>query len=192
MNIIEMCELDWTEIRHWLTLAIATGAGIISYITYWSAQRQRRLENSFRMIKLFNDSIEGDDIARWEKVFHGAFEAAEINTVSFYLLSDEEEAIEYNFSDLFTEGPPDDGAIARMVQVFDLIGHAALNKSIDAKVVYFQLGQIMESTHLWLSTIEDEGDNKSFLQANFPAFDTMMRKYSFSRKKWPMRMYTYV
>jgi len=177
------------ETRLWLTLGLATAGAILAYRTYRAGARQRRLENSFKMIDLFGRVVSNRDLELWGLVFERSGEPAPAKRGHFVerfggegercepfrrsVLPPEgevlhEDEVNTPFSDLFSEGAPDDGAVERMAEVFDLIGYEALEGTLDLRIVYFELGQLMDTVHSWLETIpEDEAG--SFFR-HFPSF----------------------
>lgn len=177
----------WMELRNWLTFLFIMIGGFITIRTYLSSQKQRRLENSFRLIELFNTSLNKGDIDEWRNLFHGSSEPAGAIDGHFVQYNGTEIS-QIPFSALFTEGPPDNGAIERMAEIFNLICYEALEKTIDFKVVYFQLGQLMDTTYKWLNTIEIH--NGSFIEDNYPYYYKFYKQNKLLQKpKWPRKTY---
>ena len=95
---------------------------------------------------------------------------------------------EVPFEYLFSEGSPDNGAIQRMSELFDLISFQLLNQTVDEKLIYFELGQLMNTVKLWLSFIDNSYSNKSFLQEHFPFFSELYEK-RIIQESWQTRTY---
>jgi hypothetical protein len=177
-----------SEIRGWLTVLLSILGFTLAYKTYLNNQKQRRLENSFKLVSLFKESLQKDDIEIWKDIFLSCSEPSGSKEgyfkVSHYgdhfikclhKIDDKrkpENLIfeEIPFSYLFMEGSPDDGAIQRMAELFDLISFQILNETVDEKLIYFELGQLMDNVKLWLSFIDNPFDNKTFLEEFFPSF----------------------
>ena len=179
-----------SEIRNWLTLCLAVAGGFITIQTYLNTQKQRRLENSFRLLKLFNESLHEGDLEAWIEMFHATSEPTGV-TDGYFVYSPVVGALEErSLSDLFSEGPPDNGAIERMTELFDLISFEALNNTIDFRVVYFQLGQLMDSVYMWLTKVESLYEKGSFVENNYPNF-ARLYKEKLIDKEWATKTYTH-
>jgi hypothetical protein len=184
-------QVNWMEIRSWLTLILAVVGGFIGIRQYTASQKQRRLENSFRMIALFENSLHEGDVEKWRKIFYASSELVGAKEGCFVNFNDD---IRENIplSSLFAEGSPDKGAIERMAEIFDLIGHTAKDQTVDLKVVYFQLGQIMDAIYSWLKTVNNPWGQKSFLEIHYPFFNYMYEKLKINQKEWPRRTYEHM
>lgn len=176
------------EIRNWLTLCLAVAGGFVTIQTYLNTQKQRRLENSFRLLELFNESLETGDIGAWKWIFHATSEPAGVEDGYMFLGGTSEQR---PLSDLFSEGTPDNGAIERMAELFDLISFEALNKTIEFRVIYFQLGQLMNSVHLWLTKVGSLHERGSFVEENYPNF-ARLYKEKLIDEGWAKKTYTHV
>ena len=177
--------LDITELRGWLTLVVGMVAGAIALLTYFRGQNQRRLENSFRMIQLFRDSVADEDFQQWIKMFHAASEPA--GAKKGYFVSDD--GAQVPFAALYIEGPPDNGAIDRISQVLDLVAEQALKRTLDLRIFYHEYGQLMDTIHHWLSA--DAGsDGKTLAKDLYPSFDLLYLNKKVPNK-WRCRRYVY-
>jgi hypothetical protein len=126
------------EIRGWLTVVLSIFGFTVAYRTYLNNQKQRRLENSFKLISLFKESLQKEDIEIWKWIFisssepsgvkEGFFRAGHYGDYFYKCLEKRDEDTdsqpfitkEFPFSDLFTEGSPDGGAIQRIAELLDL------------------------------------------------------------------------
>tara|TARA_R110000822_G_scaffold4883_8_gene20922 strand:+ start:6463 stop:7011 length:549 start_codon:yes stop_codon:yes gene_type:complete len=174
-----------TEIRGWLMLGLGLIGGVVALLTYARGQNQRRLENSFRMIQLFRDSIPTQDFEQWIKLFHAASEPAGAKSGHFV----SEDGHQTPFSALYTEGPPDEGAIDRIAQVLDLVSEQALKRTLDLRIFYHEYGQLMDTIHSWLSA-DIGSDGKSLLEDLYPNFRLLYVKNKIARD-WNCRRYVY-
>lgn len=179
-----------SEIRNWLAFIFTAVGGFIAIRTYLSNQKQRRLENSFRLIAMFKESLHEDDIKAWRSIFQSSSEPAGAKDGYFVDLVDEQ-YYQRPFSDLFSEGSPDKGAIERMAEFFDLISYEALNETIDLRLIYFQIGQLMDTTYSWLEKIDSPEAQSTFLQEYYPYFDKLYRT-NLIDKKWKKRTYEHI
>lgn len=178
------------EIRSWLTFILAAIAGLIAIRTYLGNQRQRRLENSFRLIVMFRESLHEGDIEAWKNIFHATSEPS--GAEKGYLVEVVDgERFQRPLSDLFSEGSSDNGAVGRMAEIFDLIGNQALDETIDIRMIYFQLGQLMDTTHSWLSLIDNTHGKDTFLEEYYPHFNRLYKKRLIDRE-WAKKTYAHI
>lgn len=175
------------EIRNWFAFILAVVGGFITLKTYLGNQKQRRLENSFRLISIFRESLREGDIQAWENIFHATSEPVGAESGSFVEFVDGKRQ-QRPLSDLFSEGAPDNGAVGRMAELFDLISSEALNETVELRVVYFQLGQLMDTTYSWLRTIDNPYGQGSFLKEYYPYFAMLYKKRRID-KRWTKRTY---
>jgi hypothetical protein len=176
-----MC-LSPEEIREWVKfVAILVGASI-ALRTYVVSQRQRRLENSLKLIEIFEGNLQENDIAEWKRIFMNSSEPSGAKPGHFY----SEERYQLPFDSLFSEGPDDNGAIERIVEQIDLISYEILNRSIDERVVYSRIGQLMNTTYSWFG----KGD-RSLIKSRYPHFHKVMKKFGPKFRAWPTKTYTH-
>jgi hypothetical protein len=174
-------------LREWVAFLFLVIGGSIAIRTYVVNQRQRRLENSFRLLTLFKESIGENDIDAWADIFYKSAEPTGVR--SGYFL---DEGQERPLSDLFSPGSPDGGATQRMAEQFDLISQEILAKTVNLRLIYFNLGQLMDFTHQWLKTVENFGSDKTFLEEAYPHFDKLYKKKGKQFKKWSYKTYAQI
>ncbi len=173
------------ELRGWLMLCLGVVGGAVGLLTYHRGQNQRKLENSFRMIQLFRDSISNDDFEEWIELFHAASEPAGAKHGCFV----SEGGQQIPFRALYAEGPPDNGAIDRISQVFDLVAEQARKRTLDLRIFYHEYGQLMDTIHAWLSTIS-ETDGEPLVKVLYPSFHWLYKKNKIP-SDWNCRRYVY-
>lgn len=178
------------EIRNWFAFILAVVGGFITLKTYLGNQKQRRLENSFRLISMFRESLDEGDIQAWKNIFHATSEPVGAESGNFVEVVDGKRQ-QRPLSDLFSEGAPDNGAVGRMAELFDLISSEALNETVELRVIYFQLGQLMDTTYSWLRTIDNPYGQATFLEKHYPCFATLYRKRQIN-KRWAKRTYAHI
>jgi hypothetical protein len=121
------------EIRNWLAFILAVVGGFVAIQTYLGNQKQRRLENSFRLVIMFRESLYEKDIEAWKNIFHATSEPAGAEKGYLVKVIDGKR-LQRPLSDLFSEGSPDNGAVERMAEFFDLIGSEVLNETIEVRL----------------------------------------------------------
>lgn len=176
------------EIREWVQFLLLLIGGTITLRTYVGNQRQRRLENSLRLIDLFQKSLQPSDLEEWKKIFLSSSEPTGVRVGYFW----DDQNQERPFADLFSEGAPDNGAIARIAEQFELISYEVLDKTVNLRLIYFNLGQLMDTTYSWLQMIENPSNSSSFISKYFPYFGKMYRENRKKFKSWPRKTYAYI
>lgn len=190
-DALQMLPIDvLAEVRAWLIFVLGVIGGFISLRTFTENQKQRQLENSLRLIAMFKESLLEKDIQEWINMFHSTSEPAGAKE-GFYVSFINEQRIQRPLSDLFTEGPPDHGAIQRMAELFDLISYQMLNNKLDNWLIYFQLGQLMNTIHSWLEKIESPYSDQAFIEANYPSFNRLYQT-SLIDRGWVCRTYAVI
>ena len=180
--------MEMLEIRNWIQFCFLLVGGILGLVAFFQNMRQRKIENALKMIKWFYDSISPEDITNWKNLFHSASEPSGAKR-GFYVTEGLEQS---SLSDYFSEGSPDNGALGGMSDCLEVICHEILVGSIDAKFVWFELGQFLKTIHLWIGSIEGRTKNGSLLDESFPSLNKVFRKYNNLFEKWPCRTHAYV
>ncbi|MBX7148734.1 hypothetical protein K1X76_06570 [bacterium] len=182
-NLKSLIEQDWLK-----TSLLIIGA-IIAYKTYVTAQGQRKLENSLKLIDLFYSSLKKEDIEEWKKIFQGSSESSGASHGHF-MHAEGMDIHELPFSSLFAEGPIDQGATDRMAQILNLIASEILDGKCDQKIIYYELGQFINSISNWLEVIPDEF-NLNFLEKNFSYLYKINKRFHGYNMQWPRRTHVY-
>lgn len=170
------------EIREWIKFAVIIVGGIIALRTYVVSQRQRRIENSLKLLDIFFSNLERNDLSEWKRIFMNSSESSGVKT-GFFFSKDNQEI---PFNSLFSEGPDDNGAIDRIVQQIDLIAYEALRGTADIRFIYTRIGQLINTTYKWFG-----GNCESLISTYHPHFETLVSKNNKRFKKWPTKIYSY-
>ncbi len=176
------------------TIVITVGV-TIAVFTFWANSRQRALENSIRLVDMFFKSVSENDLRWFRYAFKGTAEHANVppNQVRLPLslngiiveedLSDENSDSRsdrvYPISDLFSEGPPDQGAISRICNIVEIIAYETNRKAADSRYIYYRIGQIIDFCAELV--IVADLDRKF----GYPNVAKISRKWRRRSKKWP-------
>lgn len=176
-----MCDIK--EIRDWIQLAFVIVGGLIALAAFFQNLRQRRLENALKVIGLFRDALRDGDLEHWQRLFHSSSKAAGAKPGTYVHEWDDHRPI----SDYFSEGAPDNGAVARMAENLEILCHELIRKTIDPHYVWFELGQLLRTMYDWLSCTSNAGSQS--LISQYPSIDRAFKKYGKNFAKWPSRVY---
>ena len=177
-----------TEPREWVSFFFLIIGGSIALRTYVVNQRQRRLENSFRLLNFFKESLHENDIEEWQKMFFAACSPGG-RRYGYYLAEENGTLTEMPLSDLFELAPPDNGAVARMAEQFELLSQEMLANTVNLKLVYFELGQFMYFIHEWLESVDNSGRDKPFIEEHYPNFAKMYKRNKGKFEKWSYKIH---
>ena len=180
--------MNWKEIREWVQLAFVVIGGMVALIAYFQNLKQRKLENSLKLIALFRDSLRPNDISHWINLFRSSSELAGCKHGQYLNENGEYSSI----SDYFSEGSNDDNAISRIAQNLEIICHEVSIGTADIRIVFYELGQLLDTMHDWLSGIEAGEKYLTLLAESFPSINHICKKHKKDFAKWPSRVYAHI
>ena len=161
---------SFEELRNWVSFLFLIVGGGIAIRTFILNQRQRKLENSFRLVDLCKQTLTQDDLIGWHTIHVKSSEQAGAKTGFFV----DEKKKQIPFSDLFGAGEfLAQGAIERICELFNLVGYEYLNGTVDIRLFYFEYGQYMSTTYYWVSNVDG---NTDFVKLHYPYFHKMYIK----------------
>lgn len=88
------------EIREWIKLSFIVIGGLLALRTYIISQRQRRLENSLKLVDIFFSNLETNDLKELKRIFMNSSESSGAKKGFFFSRNNQE----IPFEDLFSEG----------------------------------------------------------------------------------------
>ncbi|CAM4433073.1 hypothetical protein F901_00191 [Acinetobacter dispersus] len=178
--------MSLTEIRNWIQLFAVLIGGIIGFIAFFQNMKQRRIENAMKMTKWFHESISMEELESWETLFRASSELSGAKLGSYM-----EKGEARSLSEYFSEGSPDAGAVGRIADCLEVICHELSEKTVDPRFIWFELGQLLKTIHVWLNSIENSS-GKNLLETSYPSFYKAFKKYNIKFDKWPSRTYAYI
>ncbi len=176
---------SYTEIREWLQFGFVVIGGMIALFAYFQNQRQRRLENALKLLTLFKESLRENDLAHWKELYIGTCEPASAPQGHFISY----EGLAVPLGTMWSEGSEDDNAIQRMAESFEIICFEILSGTVEARIVWFEIGQLMSEMHKWLNNVEPLYPEKTFIEQYYPSTKKVFNKYKKEFKKWPFRIH---
>jgi hypothetical protein len=176
---------SFTEIREWFQFSFVVVGGTIALSAYFQNQRQRRLENALKLLALFKDSLRENDLEHWKALFVGTCEPASAPPGHF--ISRDGRVVPLDV--MWSEGSEDDDAIQRMAESFEIICYEILSETVEARIVWFEIGQLMSEMHKWLTHVDAPEKNGQFLARHYPSIKEVFEKYAGKFEKWPRRIH---
>ena len=177
------------EFRDWITFLFVIIGGSLALRTYIVNQRQRKLDNSLRLLERFWSAIDTEDLGSWEDIFRASSDCAGATEGNYVSASSEQSSL----SSLFSEGPADQGATDRIAQELNIICQEILENTVNPRIIYHELGQLIDVIFGWLSVIDKQNhEMPNLLGDHFKAFDKVCKKYRKKFKKWYHKIIVYV
>ena len=171
-----------------MQFAVLTVGDILGLIASLQNSRQWRLENALRLVSLFHENFDSEDMAHWESLFIATSDPAGAQT-GYYMAANH---TLQPLSDYFEEGSSDNHTVARMAGNLEVICYEILRTTVDVRMVWYDLGQILKTMHDWLGQISGRTEGSSILSESFPSIDRVWQKHSRSFERWPRRIQTYL
>jgi hypothetical protein len=181
VNFPEFCNFNFEELRNWVSFVFLVVGGGIAIRTFILNQRQRKLENSFRLIELCNKSLSSEDLLSWHLIHVASSESSGAKKGFFV----DEKKTQVPFSQLFLskEFIARD-SIERFCELFNLVGYEYLKGTVDIRLFYFEYGQYLKITHYWISSVDDDS---RFFKSRYPYFYKMFQKSNEAFAKLPYK-----
>ncbi len=199
-----LMDIKWIELIEFIKSLVIIFGGVIGLYTYLNQQNQRRIDNSFKTLEYFAKNISKTDIGTWEEIVSKSYEGTGAKPGYFIVFGKEKKRKQVPLSTLFyTEGKRliiyDSSqensilyvdAIRRITEQLNIIGYQYISKNIDFKIIYFELGQLIDIIYAWIDTINDP-EHKNFVTEEwFPDFIKMYNNTVKQREKLPKKTFT--
>ena len=178
-------EVLFAEIREWLQFVFVAIGGTIALSAYFQNQRQRRLENALKLLALFKESLRENDLEHWKDLFVGTCEPASAPPGHF--INRDGRVVPLDV--MWSEGSEDDDAIQRMAESFEIICYEILSGTVEVRIVWFEIGQLMSEMHKWLNDVDGPNKEGLFLARRYPSIKKVFEKYKGKFKEWPCRIH---
>lgn len=166
---------DYLAIFGFLKDFVVLVGGIIALINYLAQTNQRKIDNGYKSLQRFRENVPSEDIEVWKKVCKNSRESMKHQTKddkSFFVLDKDGNEKAVRLSQLFMlEGKgllvPNSrwgtseevrnlsfSGIRNIADQLNVIGYEFLNGQISAEVIYYEIGEIMDSIYQWLQDAE--------------------------------------
>lgn len=180
-------EISIDAIRNWLLLILAIIGAFITIKTYISSIKQKRIENTFKIVEFLRTHISEADIKVFIELFHANNENSGGKYNEFILENGNIDTIE----NMFSEGGVGNGSIHNIIEIFNLISPTLNN--LDINIIWFEYGQIMLKVHQWTKYLEEKlyREEKSYKNIFFYNFNKFMKKHERKQLFKPIKYYTY-
>lgn len=175
------------ELREWIQLIFVVVGGVLAFMTFFQNLRQRRVENALKFVTLFRDGLHKEDMKHWHELFQSSSEQTGAKPGRYLKEWEDFRPI----SDYFSEGATDDNAIARMAASLDVVCHQVVSGAADARTVYYELGQLLNTMRHWLQNTDGLVAGQSLLQS-YTSINEFFIHFAPQKASWPTRVYAFI
>jgi hypothetical protein len=167
---------QFAEIRNWLLLLLGTIGAFLTIKTFIDNTRQRRLDNTFKILEYLRKHITDAQIDTFIELFHSN-NPLSVPANEFHLKDGRRDYIET----MFSEGGCGNGDIHNMIEVFNLLAKLLNRSSLDENLIWYEYGQIMNTCYRWTKYLEDNRDKQADLSRKEDMTD---KEYKEFQKLW--------
>lgn len=178
-----MIELNWSEFREWSELILACIGGAIALITYRQSVKQQRIDNAMKMTQWFHSLNDQEALDCWFDLLVATCDSAGAKQ-GYYVTNDGQLSPLEDYLDVTS---PDGGKINKMMDCFEVICYEINKKTIDARFVWFEIGQLLSAVYSWLQAMKNH-DHETYLKY-YPSISKTFATYKNEFSKWPTRTY---
>lgn len=178
----------------------------VSVRSYLSQQGQRKIDNSKKLLEQFQNSINENDLNQWKQILLNSYESTGAEPGHFIVFDQDNNPEQIPHAHLFiSEGQGfcfpggkmnlgenvsdiNFGSIRRITEQLNIISYEILYGHTELMILYYELGQIMDSIYNWIKSIEDKDsrNNNNFL---YPYFLRMYQKNQRKLEKLNYKIY---
>jgi hypothetical protein len=210
-SILEILQsFDFSDIKNAFSVikdvAILTG-GWVALFNYRNQSNQRRIDNGVRLVKEFKESISPSEIKLWKELVLNTYEGTGAEVGNFIYFDFQNQRQQYPIEILFsnegsgviipdsalnfeedTKDLPLGNLVRRIAEQLNLIGYEVLYGDIELRVIYYEIGQIMDIFFLWFSQVRRE-EYKNIIRINYIHFLKMYEKNRNYLRNLPTKVY---
>lgn len=177
--------LSLNNFKEWLPFAII-GIGVaLALIARFLPHNKQRREKTLKLLASFRASLRNHDLDHWKEIYRGTRAAVAAPPGHFIDLDGKPVPLD----SMWTAGNEDHTAIQRMAENFEKICAEMLTNTMDVKMMWYEIGQLMQAMHEWLESFPGVQQDLTFLEEQYPAFKEVFEKYGHRFRKWPYRVF---
>lgn len=193
--------------RKWLTLFIGITAAYIAIQTFRENLKQRKLENTFKMLDYMRKHINNEQIETFKVLFKANIASSECSGTpnnEFHfdnilidrnhktLTFEDTFPIDY-IENMFSEGGCGNGDIANMIEIFNLISKYLNEGKLIEGLIWYEYGQLLTTCYKWTKYLDEKTDfreNGITFYNEFNKFMKNVEKNNLSAQ--PTKTYVYL
>ena len=171
--------------EEWLPYAFIAGGVVLALITPFLPHIKQRREKTEHLLETFRASLHSHDMEHWKEVYAGTREGVFAPAGHFMNRLGKPVPLDT----MWTTGDDDHTAIQRMAECMEKACTEILTHEVDIKMIWTEIGQLMEGMHAWLHAIPGMREDMTFLDEEYPSIKQVFEKYGHRFQKWPYRLY---
>ena len=178
------------EIRGWLQFCVLLVGGTVGLLAFLQNNRQRKIENAFKLIAWVKENWSDDEIGSWKNLVRATYEGT--GAIPGQYVS--EDGGLRCLGDYFSEGAPDSGAFSRTVELLEVACYEMLKGTVEERLVWFEFGQVLRTIEMWLGAVSSGpigGEGSSLLDRAYPNISSYFKKRKPAERMWPSRILIY-
>jgi hypothetical protein len=177
--------ISLSNYKEWLPFAFIIVGVVLALFAAILPQGKQRREKTLQTLEDFRASLHEHDLEHWKEIYHGTRKAAAVPAGHFLNRLGKTVPL----VSMWTAGNEDHTAIQRMADSLETVCAAMLAHTMDIKLMWSEVGQLMEAMHDWLEDIPGVQQDLTFLEEQYPSLKQVFEKYGHRFKKWPCRVY---
>ena len=175
----------FSSFKEWLPFVFILIGGVLALVAPFIKSGVSRHARTRQLLETFEASLHRQDITHWNEIYRGRQEA--VSAPHGYFIDRLGKPV--SLASMLVGDGEDHTAIQRMAEGIEVICSEILLHSVDVKMVWLEIGQLMDTMHDWLQDIPGVQQDLTFLQEQYPSLKQVFEKYGNSFKNWPCRDY---
>jgi hypothetical protein len=167
--------------RDWLPFAFIIAGVVLALVASLFQQGKQRRQKTRELLESFSASLREHDLEHWKELYRGTREV--FAAPAGHFISREGKPVP--LVSMWTSGQEDHTAIQRMAESLEKLCAEMLTNTVDVKMMWYEIGQLMEAMHGWLEQIPGVQQDLTFLEEQYPSLRQVFKKYGHRFKKWP-------
>jgi len=177
--------ISLSNFREWLPFAFIIVGVLLALFAPFLKLGNKRHNKTMQLLATFNASLHAHDIEHWKEIFHGTREAA--SAPSGHFISRIGKPVP--LASMWAGDSEEHTAIQHMAESLEKVCVEMLAHTVDIQMIWFEIGQLMETMHDWLEDIPGMQQDSTFLEEQYPFLKQVFEKYGDGFKKWPYHFY---
>jgi hypothetical protein len=177
--------ISLSNLHEYLPFVFIIVGVLLVLLTPFLKSGKNRQKKTMQLLSNFNGALHEHDIAHWKEIYRGTREGALAPAGHFINHLGKPVPL----VSMWTSGSDEHIAIQRMAENVEVICVAVSANTVDVKMIWTEIGQLMEALHDWLEDIPGVQEDMSFLEEQYPYLRRVFIKYGARFKQWPCRSY---
>ena len=171
--------------REWLPFAFIIIGVVLALIAAILKPENKHRKASMQLLENFRASLHAHDMEHWKEVYLGTREA--IGAPAGHFINRIGKPVP--LVSMWAVDSEDHTAIQHMAEGLEKVCAEILAHPVDIKMIWSEIGQLMEAMHDWLEDIPGMQQDLTFLEEQYPSLKQVFDKYGNRFKKWPYHVY---